>query len=427
MKPIKIDKPLLEVNKPSSQISTEYSINKKPHVITPFQFDAMNFICYQAREQISNKYTLTKKGNHPINNSNDLKIKQIELVNGAFKLDDDLFTILRSEIIEINISDLSDFTEKYGNGQKNKLISAIEDLQSVQIKVGYITSKQDDLMITKDYFNMLSRVRLNPGRKSFQIFLEPELIMGWVFNATPHTQLKIKTVAKLNSITSKKLYELLVDYAFKKYNKSNVDRRYSVEFNMLKGILNIPNNTASKVASQFKKNYLMKAVEDINSNTDMTITANNHIKQKGVVTFSFDFNFSEDTQPESPIEEQIQQNKLRLKSKAKLIKLEENGYEISDEEAWIKTDIKKYKEHYTAQVSIDNYLRELEVVEKSHKIQILTNLSEFMNASDPVVIIDKENYLIKDLSGNILTSSAKETREVILKFQEFLEKEDELN
>jgi len=417
MKPIKIDKALLTVNKPSSQISTEYSINKKPHIITPFQFDAMNYICYQARERISKKYELTKKGNHPVNKSNDLKIRQIETINGAFKLDDELFTTLRSELIEIDIGALSDFTEKYGNGQKNKLISAIEDLQSVQIKVGYITEKQDDLMIAKDYFNMLSRVRLNSNKKVFQIFLEPELIIGWVFNATPHTQLKIKTVAKLKSITSKKLYELLVDYAFKKYNEATKDRTYSVEFNKLKGILNIPNNTASKVASQLKKNYLMKAIEDINNNTDMTITSNTHIKQKGVVTIVFDFNFSEDINEALSIEDQILQNNLNLKSRIKLKKFIKTGYEVKDEEAWIKTDTKKNEELYTAQYRLDDYLNELDELSQEERRDVLSDLAVFINANDPIVLINK-NYLIEDLSGNPLTSSAIETREVIMKLQE---------
>lgn len=413
MKPIKIDKALLTVNKPSSQISTEYSINKKPHIITPFQFDAMNYICYQAREQISKKYELTKKGNHPVNKSNDLKIRQIEMVNGAFKLDDELFTTLRSELIEIDIDALSSFTEKYGNGQKNKLISAIEDLQSVQIKVGYITEKQDDLMITKDYFNMLSRVRLNPGRKSFQIFLEPELIIGWVFNATPHTQLKIKTVAKLNSITSKKLYELLVDYSFKKYNNSTTDRIYSVEFNKLKGILNIPNNTASKVASQFKKNYLMKAIEDINKNTDMTITSNTHIKQKGVVTIVFAFNFSEDTQEEIPIEEQIRLNK---KKEIALTRLEQSKkYQIiNNEEAWLKKTIESITDEYLEeQEEIEICKEHLDVVDiKKYSTLLMERYNDVVGIKDYKLF-----YVFED---KFITNNAIETFDILFTLSEKL-------
>jgi plasmid replication initiation protein len=416
MKPIKIDKALLTVNKPSSQISTEYSIHNKPHIITPFQFDAMNYICYQAREQISKKYGLTKKGNHPINKSNDLKIRQIETINGAFKLDDELFTTLRSELIEIDISDLSDFTEKYGNGQKNKLIKAIEELRSVQIKVGYITEKQDDMMITTDYFNMIGRVRLDSNKKVFQIFLEPELIIGWVFNATPHTQLKIKTVAKLKSITSKKLYELLVDYAFKKYNEDTQDRTYSVEFNKLKGILNIPNNTASKVASQLKKNYLIKAIEDINNNTDMTITSNTHIKQKGVVTITFDFNFSEDINEPLSIDDQIKYNKKKVIAKSRL-EQSKKFQDINNEEAWLKKTIESITDEYLeeqdkieqAKIILD------ELDDESLKIFGKLLMDEY---KDVVMIKDYKLQFAFDETKPPITNSAKETYDVLLKLEQ---------
>ena len=135
MKYKKTDIQAFEVNKPSSQISTTYMLNNKPHVITPFQFDAMNFICYQARKQISEKYNLTKKGNHPINTSNKLKIEQIEQINGVINIEDDLFTMLRSELIQIDIAELSEFTGKYKNNHKKDLIKAIEILKSIR-KIG---------------------------------------------------------------------------------------------------------------------------------------------------------------------------------------------------------------------------------------------------------------------------------------------------
>ena len=52
----KINKDLFEVHKPSGQISSKITKDGKLHQLTPIQFDAMNFICYNAREQFHNKF-----------------------------------------------------------------------------------------------------------------------------------------------------------------------------------------------------------------------------------------------------------------------------------------------------------------------------------------------------------------------------------
>ena len=67
---------------------------------------------------------------------------------------------------------------------------------------------------------------------------------------------------------------------------------------------------------------------------------------------------------------------------------------------------------------MDDYLNELDELSQEERRDVLSDLAKFMNANDPIVLINKDDYTIKDLNGTSLTSSAIETREVIMKHQE---------
>ena len=172
----KIIKNMLEVHKPSSQITCLYEKNGKTITLQPFQHDVMNFFCYKMREHII------------LNNSLDEMVK-------TFKHDDNLFDFLRTQKVTIKLNEIIEFTKKYESIDNRKhMIDNIKQLQHIIVNVGQFKS---DHLMTEATFPMISRINRITNSNEITIWLEPELTLGWVFQAKPFAQMFLKIQVRL--------------------------------------------------------------------------------------------------------------------------------------------------------------------------------------------------------------------------------------
>ena len=101
------------VLKPSEYIAVELSKESKHYALSPIQHDALNFMCYKAREQINKTINVQEKLD-------------------SFKSEDELFEFLEVQHFDLNLNELAMFADKYKNKQDKKELSHLLDsLQSV--------------------------------------------------------------------------------------------------------------------------------------------------------------------------------------------------------------------------------------------------------------------------------------------------------
>jgi len=197
-------KDIFEVHKPSALISAEYKtpIIKRGRIkgyehytLSPIQHDAMNYMCYIAREQIHKR------------------VKVAEVIE-SFSSEDELFEFLEVQHFEINLKELSNFADKYKHKQdKNELSAILDALCAVQVKVGIF--KQDATLGEIHAIKTMSLLRnytrvTNSTIADFQ--LEPEILLGWIHKTKPFAKLYLKIQTKLKLTYSKILYENCKDY-----------------------------------------------------------------------------------------------------------------------------------------------------------------------------------------------------------------------
>ena len=259
-----VRKDIFEIHKPSAMISAEYhipikvgrKIKQEQYVLTPVQHDAMNYMCYQAREQINRRENIEQKFK-------------------SFKSDEDLFKFLEIQDFDLNLKEFASFVNKYESKQNKKELSSLLDiLQSVQVKVGIF--KQDSLLGDIHSVTTMSLLRkykriTNSTIATFQ--LEPEILLGWIHKTKPFAKmyLKVQTILKLTY--SKILYEVCKDYA----NMKKIDKPFSEWLRVLgfKSTL-----TAAKTVSQLKQGYLNKAIKEINDKPDsLVVVKHNNTKE----------------------------------------------------------------------------------------------------------------------------------------------------
>jgi len=364
----KINKSLYEVHKPSGQISSKITKAGELHQLTPVQFDAMNFICYQAREQFHKKFD---------------GYKNIEKIKDE-KSDEELFGFLSNNWFEIDLNELSKFTESYQSDKnKIKLANIIKELKSINVEMGIF--KKHDLLV-EDVFSLIRRYNKIPKQNKIKIMLEPEILVGWVFKTKPFKQLFLKIQTKLSQTYTKVLYENLKDYE----NVGLISKPLE-QWNHILGFT----NKSSKMVSTLKRDYLNRSVKEINEKTDILITDITSRKENGKVTMTIEFKKqSEDRLREIGIvEEDITSNKYYNKSKSKLDKLVKNGYKVIDEDMWIQTDIKKNEDRYDAEVRIDKWLKETDQEVRNDIYKILADSLD--DCEDPMVTI--EDYTLRGL------------------------------
>ena len=388
-----VRKDIFEVHKPSAMITAEYKtpIIKRGRIkgyehysLTPFQHDAMNYMCYKAREQINKTINVAEK-------------------IMSFESSEELFKFLEVQHFDLKLSELTLFSNKYTYKQDRTEVSNILDsLQAVHVKVGLF--KQDKILgeihSTKTMSLLRNYTRItNSNNVTFQ--LEPEILLGWIHKTKPFAKLYLKIQTLLKLSYSKILYEVCKDYEKQKIvNKPFHDWLKVLGF---KETL-----TAAKTVSQLKQTYLNKAIKEINEKTDIFINDIYGKKKNGDVSMIVEFETQSCSLIENDEEESITSLPFYNKSKSKLDKLVKNGYNVVDEEMWIKTDIKKNEKRYDAEVRIDKWLKETDKDDRNDVYKILAELLD--DCEDPMVII--EDYTIRGLfSKDNFTKNPTETIE----------------
>ncbi len=392
-------KDIFEIHKPSALITTEYKtpIVKRGRIkgyehynLTPIQHDAMNFMCYNAREQIHKKMDVAKK-------------------LASFDTEDELFEFLEVQHFTVNLNDLSTFTGKYELKQNKKELSAILDaLRAVSVKVGIF--KQDDLLGEVHAVKTMSLLRnytrtANSTVADFQ--LEPEILLGWIHKTKPFAKLYLKVQTKLKLTYSKILYEICKDY-------QNLKKPLTKELSEWVTVLGIDKSkAATNTVGQLKQVYLNKAIKEINEHTDIFIEDIYGKKLKGVTNMTVIFQHQKcaiiDNEPEEiPVAEQLLINK---KKAIALIRLEKakQFQTINNEEAWLKKTIKSIT---------DEFIETQDLIQESKDTLDNIDINDFAELLerhylDYVGMKDYKLYYLFDESKPPITNNALETYQVL--------------
>lgn len=368
---------MLEVHKPSSQITCLYEKSGKTITLQPFQHDVMNFFCYKMREHIM------------ISNSTNEMLK-------TFKSDDDLFDFLRMQKVTIKLSEITDFTKKYIDVENRKnMIDNIKQLQQIIVNVGQFKS---DHLMAETSFPLITRLRRITNSNEITIWLEPELTLGWIFQAKPFAKLHLKIQTTLSKTYTKILYEICKDYL----NLGCVTK----DIELWKQVLHIKGENLSRL----KANYLNASIKEINEKTDIKITNLFSKKKNGKTSLTLEFEKQAESrlQELGLLEQTIDSLPFYNKSKAKLNVLVKGGYNVVDEEMWIQTDIKKNEEKYDAETRLDIWLKETPDDIKNNIYKILANE---IDECDDISIYINEYRITGLFSQESFTKNALETIE----------------
>ena len=380
---------------PSSQTVPEYFLAGKPIVITPFQFDAMNFICFEAQKQISKKYGLTKT--KQIASNDDLKLEEIKKFY-EIHTQDDLFNFLRNQEIEINLNDIAIFTNKYKNNNTSNIYKELEKLQDIKVKVNQFKVDSVSSNLKASSFHLISRID-SYSNNVVKLKLEHELIFGWIFEAIPFNKVLIKEQATLATLYTKHIYALCSEYqGMGKYN--NGIPYFEVEFESFKKLLGLKAPNVSKL----KGNYLNKAITEINDKTIFNITMCKGRKEKGINYIRFEYTVDEI--PEMTIENQIIYSKKESIARERLEKAK--GFEkIRNEEAWIKKTISSITDE-----DLEKIENEEEALSKLNSIDIKDYTEKLSLKYGDLIRIDGA-YLNYIFTNKRLTNSAIESLEIL--------------
>ena len=380
-----------EINKPSEltqvvfiqQVKKDLTIYK----MSPLQIDLINSLIYKVREQI---------------------------IKNSMELDDSI----PSTLFEFNISEISSMLPKYNNNEYGEIIRQLDALSDVKIVINSLGKNKeiDEMIITRFIHEMRISRHRQQGKKKIKLAISNTIINRFIHVKKYFSKMFFSIQFSMKSKYSKLLYEIVKDY-----EKLNV---LVVSFENLTELLNVTEDSQKKW-SVFRANILKKAVDEINSRSDITVDYE-PIKEKpeGQRLQVTKIKFFISKQPKARlqelglIKESITTNQFYNKSKSKLDKLIKNGYKVIDEDIWIKTDIGKNEELYDTQTKLDDYFKEISKLSNDDKYNLQSALAIYLNSDDPIVLFDTEKYIINDLSGNILTKNAIETRKVILEYQD---------
>lgn len=392
-------KDIFEVHKPSALISAEYKtpIIKRGRIkgyehytLSPIQHDAMNYMCYIAREQIHKRF------------------KVVETIEG-FSSEDELFEFLEVQHFEINLKELSNFTGKYKHKQdKNELSSILDALCAVQVKVGIF--KQDSTLGEIHAVKTMSLLRnytrvTNSTIADFQ--LEPEILLGWIHKTKPFAKLYLKIQTKLKLTYSKILYENCKDY---ERLKKPLTKGFDDWIRVL-GIDRTKSNTGTP--SQLKSAYLNKAIKEINAYTDIFIDSIVGKKEKGKMVMTIGFHTQkcdliEDDDSGLSIDEQIMKSK-KLSIAHERLNKSKQYQTITNEAAWLKK---------TVESITDEYVKQLDMIEEAKLVlddfdikpfmdKLINKYNDFIGLKDYKLI-----YLFDETKGDI-TKNALETYNIL--------------
>lgn len=372
---------------PSSQTVPKYELLGKQTMITPFQYDVMNFICSEAQRQISIKYGLTTTTK--IAQSDELKVKQIEK-HIPIKTQQDLFNFLRNQVIRIDVNEVVTYTEKYKNTNKSNMLKEIYKLQDIKAVVNQVKDDDGRKQMNTSRFPLITRIEHDNKSNIIEVRLEHELIFGWVFQVLPFNRVLIKQQTYLTTMYAKQIYALCSDYR-------NLGK-FSMEFEKLKNLLQLkaPN------LSQLKGNFLNRAVKEINDKTDFNITNLYGKKADGVTHVHFEFTVEEVK------EEKLSHMEIKKRTIA-LIRLEQTKQfqTIKNEEAWLKKTISSIT---------DEFIEQQEQIEEAKPLIDAIDIKDYgerlmIKYGDIVGIKDYKLYYV--FEDKLITDNALETYRVL--------------
>lgn len=394
-----IKKELLEVHKPSAMITAEYSrvVKRNGKIVgelnnlLPVQHDAMNFLCYNAREQIHKKIDVSK-------------------ILTAFDTENELMEFLQVQEFSVNINEFVEFIEGYQLKQDKKyLFNQIDDMQRIQARVGIF--KTDSICGDLHGIKTMSLIRNYTRMKNSNIFsfqLEPEILLGWIHNPKPYTKLFLKVQTKLKLTYSKILYEICKDYEKLKSISKPFD-----EWVKVLGIDKSKTNTGTP--GQLKAAYLKKAIKEINTHTDIFIDNIKGKKVDGDTNMIIEYHKQDCSLIDDfkkcsnlTIEQEILLNKKTVIAKERLL-LSQQVQTIVDEEAWINKTINSISDEF---IETQDLIQEA----KSAIDEIdIKDFSEMLQKQykDYIGMKDYKLYYLFDETKPHITNSALETYRVL--------------
>lgn len=370
---------MMEIYKPSelSQILFVKNNNATDKLdfakITPVQIDLINCLYYYARESmIKNEIILSESGATP-------------------------FTI--------PLHRFSNDLNKYKGHEYNKIIDDLNAISDIKIVINSLGKNKDEeeMTITRFILEMsISKHKINTGKKSTTILLSNKLIQKFINVKKCFAKMFLKIQFSMTSKYSKLLYEILKDY-------ENINE-IVLDVDMVVMLLN---DTNFKEWSIFRANVLDRAVKEINEKSDIKVSyeaikekVDDQRKQVTKIKFIIQKQPEFRLQQLGLMEQTIESHRFYHKSKTKLDALVKNGYQVIDEEMWIKTDINKNETKYEAETRIDAWLTNTEKEDKNRVFEYLA--TQLDDCDDPIVSI--ENYTVKGVfSKDVFTSNASET------------------
>ena len=299
-----------EFSKPSALSSVVFYKNKKLYLLSPLQQDIINFIYFTAYEQF--KYKVP-------NSNQEYNINFYKDFNTM--CDDTINEILDGLEFKLGVANIAQFSGKcMSRSNFPKIYEELNDLKSVQIESGFFKGDIENL---NDKFILFTELNKIPGSSIYSFKLSTELLAFLLLPIKHKMYYKIdlKETTKLNTVISKKLYEVLKDYSsFGKVEK---------QLDTFKYVLGIdPGIERTKSFSGLKSGYLNKAIKEINEKTDLEIFDIKSIKKlidSGFetymqVTFKDKVIEVQQEQKESN-EKEVETTKIRTKDEIQAIKL----------------------------------------------------------------------------------------------------------
>lgn len=398
-----IRKDLYEVHKPSGQISAKLTKNGVLHQLTPMQFDTINFMCYKSREQMHKKYN----GEEGI---------RTELAN--CETDDDAFNFLSNQEFEMDLDELTVFTNSYKDN-KGKVVAAIKELKEITVEMGMF--KQHDLSVEHS-FSLLRRYSKAKHSNKLKYRLEPEIMYGWLFTTKPFSKMYLTVQAQLKQTYTKILYENLKDY-----EKQGVVEKPLKLWNYILGFDPEVTKAAASV-STLKRDYLNKAVKEINATTDIFVDdiKGKKIDKEQFMTITFHKQSCEmiEKEPENETTDEAVKNKLidsmlEAEIERRYQIAVNNGMKIKNEAAYKKTIrdsvSRKEIEH---QFALNDFFDEF--TEDQIK-EYFEDLSEWYTKKEGglnIFLMYKDYKLVDAFTNNEITKTAEQTVEFFNTFNE---------
>lgn len=390
---MKYDKDNYEFKKPSGIIQSKIyrTINRKQqhYNLNPIQFDILNLMMYNVKKRLMTRFGSTKK--------------LIEVIQNDYETFEQ---IIDTDWYELSWREMHDFTNRLEKNHKH-ISDSLEELTEVKIKTN-IFDKNKNLGQTT--FSLVRKFTTFKNKIKYK--LEPELFQMILLHHPVtdelYAVLRLKIQAQhLKTVGAKRLYEFMKDWEFKK--------KIPVNLSDLKTVMNINESVKNnKIYATFNRDHLKKAVNEINSKTDIKVTytpikESVDGKRKQVTKIEFRI----EKQPKERLEELglvEQESELSLEDQILYKKKEAIALErlekskkfetIENEEAWLKKTISNITDEEVEKIDKMNSAKEsLDSMDISdYKDELYEQYGDWVTMENYrlILLFDSENILTKN-------------------------------